>query len=237
MQEPSFQINPNIKAEIIQIGTEQTPIIIIDDIAVDNTDFINYACFTSKFADDIDTFYPGIRAPLPKPYVITILQGVYQGICQVYQIPIELNLVPLDHNYSLLTRTEGELKLLQRMPHFDTSKPYHFAILHYLNPGPHGNTGFFRHIPTGYERIHDDKIDHYINSAKVYVAKNGDPIQNYVTCSDNHYELYHEVEYKPNRLVIYPGNLLHSTIVCADTDINPSPQTGRLTANIFIDFQ
>jgi hypothetical protein len=237
MQEPSFLISPNIKAEIIQIGTEQTPIIIIDDIAVDNTDVINYACTTSKFSDDTATFYPGKRAPLPQPYVVTILQAVYQGICQVYQVPIELNLVPLDHNYSLLTKTEVELKLLQRMPHFDTSEPYHFAVLHYLNPAPHGNTGFFRHIPTGYERIQEDRIDQYINSAKKYVAKNGDPIQNYVTCSDKHYELYHEVEYKPNRLVIYPGNLLHSTIVKTQTDIDSSPFTGRLTANMFIDFQ
>ncbi|MFT6991089.1 MAG: hypothetical protein ACJASL_003076 [Paraglaciecola sp.] len=237
MQQPSFLINPNIKAEIIQIGTEQTPIIIIDDIAVDTTDVVNYACTASKFADDSATFYPGKRAPLPQPYVITILQAVYRGICQVYGIPIELNLVPLDNNFSLLTKTVSELKLLQRIPHFDTSKPYHFAVLHYLNSAPHGNTGFFRHIPTGYERIHDDRVDQYINSAKEYVAKNGDPTQEYVTRSDKHYELHHEVEYKPNRLVIYPGNLLHSTIVNLQTDIDKSPYTGRLTANMFIDFQ
>jgi hypothetical protein len=227
----------DVKAEIIQIGTEQTPIIIIDDIAVDNTDVINYACTTSNFSDDTATFYPGKRYPLPQPYVIIILQAVYQVICQVYQVPIELNLVPLDNNYSLLTKTEGELKLLQCMPHFDTSAPYDFAVLHYLNPAPHGNTWFFRHIPTGYERLQDDRVDQYINSAKEYAAKNGDPIQNYVTCSDKHYDFYYEVEYKPTRLVIYPGNLLDSTIVKTQTDIDSSPYTGRLTANMFVDFQ
>ncbi|MFT6898507.1 MAG: hypothetical protein ACJA13_002928 [Paraglaciecola sp.] len=236
-QEPSFLINPNIKAEIIHIGIEQTPIIIIDDLAVDNKDVINYACTTSKFADDLATFYPGVRAPLPQPYVITVLQAVYLGICNVYKVPIELNLVPLNHSYSLLTNSEKELHFLQRMPHFDTSKPYHFAVLHYLNSGSHGNTGFFRHIPTGYERITDSRSDHYANSAKAFLVENGEPIQKYVTRSDKHYELYHEVEYKPNRLVIYPGNLLHSTIVIPETDLSGDPKTGRLTANMFIDFQ
>jgi hypothetical protein len=236
-QQPSFLINPNIKAEIIQIGEEKTPIIIIDDLAVDNKDVINYACTTSKFTSDVATFYPGIRAPLPQPYVITILQAVYRGICQVYQIPIELKLIPLNQSYSLLTKAQSELHLLQCMPHFDTSKPYHFAVLHYLNSGSHGNTGFFRHIPTGYERISDSRSEHYVSSAKSFIAENGDPLPQYVTRSDKHYELYHEVEYKPNRLIIYPGNLLHSTIVDIDTDINPDPQSGRLTANMFIDFQ
>ncbi len=235
--EPRFLITPNIKAEIIQIGTEKTPIIIIDDLAVDNADVIDYACSKSNFSNDVSTFYPGMRAPLPQPYVITVLQAVYRGICQVYQVPIELKLVPLNQSYSLLTKTEDELHFLQCMPHFDTSKPYHFAVLHYLNPGEHGNTGFFRHIPTGYERISESRSEHYVASAKEFIAKNGDPRQSYVTSSDGHYELYHEVEYKPNRLVIYPGNLLHSTIVCIDTDIDPEPETGRLTANMFIDFQ
>ncbi|MFT4810556.1 MAG: hypothetical protein ACI9LX_003924 [Paraglaciecola sp.] len=121
----------DFKAEIIPIGLEKTPAIIIDDLAVNNKVVINYAYSKSKFTDDIATFYPSMRAPLPQPCVISILQAVYQGICQVYQVTIELNLVPLDNNYSMLTKTEGELELLQCMPHFDSSEPYHFAVLHY----------------------------------------------------------------------------------------------------------
>lgn len=236
-KEPQFRVNPNINVQIIPIGNEKTPIIVIDDFAVDNKDVIDHACTKSKFSDDLDTFYPGIRAPLPQPYVITVLQSVYLGMCEVYKIPIELNLVPLNHSYSLLTNDEKDLHFLQRMPHFDTSKPYHFAVLHYLNPGSHGNTGFFRHLPTGYERINDNRAEHYVDSAKAFIAKNGEPLPKYLVSSNEHYELYHEVEYKQNRLVIYPGNLLHSTIVCIDTDIDPNPASGRLTANMFVDFQ
>lgn len=239
MQEPtpSFLINPNMKVNIVKIGTEQTPIIIMDDLAVDNNDVIRYACNTSQFSDDLATFYPGVRARLPQPYVITVLQSVYLGICRVYEVPGELKLVPLNHSYSLLTKQASELHYLQCMPHYDSGKPHYFAVLHYLNPGPHGNTGFFRHLPTGYERITNSRMDHYADTSKAFIVENGKPIQNYLTSSDKHYELYYEVEYKPNRLVIYPGNLLHSTIVCSKTDVDANPNTGRLTANMFIEFQ
>ena len=70
-----------------------------------------------------------------------------------------------------------------------------------------------------------------------FIDINGEPKQEYCTSTSEHYELYHEIEYKPNRLVIYPDHLLYSTIVCPDTDINSDPQTGRLTANIFIEFK
>jgi hypothetical protein len=54
--------------------------------------------------------------------------------------------------------------------------------------------------------------------------------------SNDEYELYHRIEYRPNRLVVYPGCLLHSGLVNPAVDINPDPRTGRLTANIFVDF-
>nr|WP_220347645.1 DUF6445 family protein [Thalassotalea euphylliae] len=37
--------------------------------------------------------------------------------------------------------------------------------------------------------------------------------------------------------MIFPGNLLHSTLVDNTNDISAIPETGRLTANIFIEFQ
>ena len=49
-------------------------------------------------------------------------------------------------------------------------------------------------------------------------------------------ELIGEVEYRPNRMVIYPGNLLHSGLIQPDRDINDDPASGRLTANLFLYF-
>jgi hypothetical protein len=55
--------------------------------------------------------------------------------------------------------------------------------------------------------------------------------------SDAHFTLYHAVDYRANRLVIYPGSLLHSGLIDPAHDIDDDPETGRLTANIFVDFE
>jgi hypothetical protein len=122
------------------------------------------------------------------------------------------------------------------LPHFDSTAPYYFALLHYLSPEPHGGTGLFGHRPTGLERITDASQADYLFAAAQYLSKYGTPPQRYCVKSDGHFELYQTLEYRQNRLVIYPGNLLHSSLVNPATDISASTSQGRLTANIFINF-
>lgn len=232
-----IEINNNVRPKIFTVGNEQTPVIIIDDFVINTKNIIDEACNKTDYTIDKNTFYPGLRSKLPKSYVVSVLQKIYRGICHVYKVPPQLQLEPQDIYYSLITKTKDELNLIQRMPHFDTSRPYYFAIIHYLNEKPHGNTGLFRHIPTGLEKINDNNVELYLNSAQQFIDKNGEPEQEYCTSSTDHFELYHEIEYKPNRLVIYPGHLLHSIIVCPETDIDTNPKTGRLTANLFIEFK
>jgi hypothetical protein len=52
--------------------------------------------------------------------------------------------------------------------------------------------------------------------------------------SDAHYEKIFQVEGRFNRLVIYQGCLLHSGYFSPNFNYSSDPQTGRLTANIFI---
>ncbi|WP_416307926.1 DUF6445 family protein [Neptunicella sp. SCSIO 80796] len=229
-------INPDFKIKVIRIGIEQTPIMIIDDFMLDTSEVITNACEFGQF-NLASSYYPGNRANLPRSYVVNVLQSVYLQICQLYQIPSELNLKPQATYYSLITRQPEELQIVQRLPHFDSTQPYYFAVLHYLNDKPHGDTGFFRHRPTGFESISPSRESIYFESASEFIRKNGDPVQAYCTQSNEHFELYDKIEYKPNRLAIYPGYLLHTTLVNPEQDIGSSPSTGRLTANIFIDFQ
>ncbi len=97
-------------------------------------------------------------------------------------------------------------------------------------------TGFFRHRPTGFEKILEHCYSSFVFAAKTFVKNNGEPPMKYINGSDAHYELMDSVAYKPNRLVAYPGTLLHSGMVQADVDIGADPVTGRLTANLFFDF-
>ncbi len=231
-----FKVNPNINPVIKKVGKEQTPVIIIDDFITELTPILNDAYNNQTFSMDSNSFYPGIRSRLPTDYVLEILKAVYQGIYQVYDIPRTLKLKLMLNYFSLINKPEEELALLQRIPHFDTNNPYYFAILHYLNPSEHGGTGLFRHTVTDFERISEERVGRYIKSSEQFMELNGEPNAKYHNSSSDLFKLYDEIAYKQNRLVIYPGNLLHSTIVDLQKDIDGSPQTGRLTSNIFVDF-
>ncbi|MDP5146778.1 DUF6445 family protein [Shewanella sp. ULN5] len=226
-----------IKPEVYSIGQEQTPVIIIDNFADDLFTLLDIARQQVQFTKDDGSYYPGVRAPLPQRYAIEVINQVFQLIYDVYRVPHHLRIKPQILSFSLISQAPDSLMPLQRLPHFDTPEPYYFAILHYLNDGPHGNTAFFRHKNTGFERINEARMEHYFTSAKAFLTDHAKDTPEYFVKSDQHYDIYHQIEYRPNRLVIYPGNMLHSTLVDLRTDIDDNPNTGRLTANIFINFK
>lgn len=231
----AFRMNPSLRPQVIHVGKAQTPVIIIDDLAADVPALLEDAR-AADFQQDADSYYPGVRALLPRPYVIAVLNAVYLLIYQIYQVPAGRRLKPQDIYYSLITTAEKDLKPLQCLPHFDSTDPYYFALLHYLSPEPHGGTGLFRHRPTGLELITQSGQALYFQAAQQYLAQQGPPPQRYCVQSDDHFELYQTIPYQQNRLVIYPGHLLHSSLVDPATDIADSIDNGRLTANIFINF-
>ncbi|NKF51696.1 hypothetical protein G3R49_14110 [Shewanella sp. WXL01] len=223
------------------IGHSRTPVIIIDDFCHDLS-LLQQIAADAPFAPDSHTFYPGLRAPLPKDYSIEVINYLFQMVYDVYRIPHSLRLTPQNLVFSLLTKTADQLAPAQCMPHFDTPSPYYFAILHYLNDSSHGATGFFRHKSTGLERIDQQNMQHYFNqldkeNAQQAQRNDCEPTPAYCTNSNHSFELYDQIEYKQNRIAIYPGNLLHSTLVDPQTDIDANPETGRLTANLFLHFK
>jgi hypothetical protein len=138
--------------------------------------------------------------------------------------------------YSLVNKHPADLTLEQRVPHIDGRSDYRYALIHYLNPEPHGGTAFYRHIPTGYERITEEKHQRYCDAFDAFHATNGVPPASYINQSSKHFEKIGEIPYKQNRLAVYPGNLLHSGSIIPEHDITSDPVTGRLTANVFLNF-
>ncbi len=222
--------------EVMRVGNEQTPVIVIDDVADDVASIRREGCGMSDYAEDGKTGYPGIRTMLPEAYVKSLMESITPLLYERYAIPpVLLPSVELAY-YSLLTTPARKLNPLQRLPHFDTTNTHYYAVLHYLNEGDFGGTGFFRHRPTGFERITQARCDIYKQSASAFMAVRGLPEEKYINSSTNHYELITGVDYRANRLLIYPGNLLHSGLVSEAVDVCSDPVRGRLTANIFIDF-
>lgn len=236
MQEISFSVSPSALLKVQTVGQTQTPVIVIDDFGKDLSSLIENACVSSDYGPDPNTMYPGLRAKLPKSYTREVMKQVYQLLFSVYAIPGNLGMKAVNAAYSLITTPEHKLYPNQCLPHFDSNRPNYLAILHYLNDGDFCDTGLFRHRKTGLERVSEDRLEEYLeymdsHSADLDVAAKG-----YIKGSDEHYELYHRIEYRPNRLVVYPGCLLHSGLVNPEIDVDSNPRTGRLTANIFVDF-
>lgn len=232
-----YSINPESRMTVQYVGIERTPVVVLDDFLLDTQHLIRHAEQNVKFESIQSTLYPGIRTILPKEYVLTSLQALFKKLYEIFEVPSHLTLKPLGIYYSLLNLSPAELSSMQRIPHFDTNRSYYLALLHYLNPMPHGGTGFFRHIETGFERINEQRSTKYLQAVKGKLACIERDYQGYCVASNNYFEMYHQIDYQPNRMLIYPGNLLHSGLVNLATDIDPNPATGRLTANIFIEFK
>lgn len=236
MQNASIAVSRKSSLSVRQVGRERTPLIVIDDFAEDTGALIEFACAAADYEPDTTSRYPGVRAKLPRGYVIAVLNHLFPLLQQVYRVPAGLGMKPVNSVYSLITTPEAELTPRQCAPHFDSTRPFYLAVLHYLNAGTHCDTGLFRHRQTGLERITDEVVDAYIRSREVYAQEHGPPPPAYISGSNEQFELYERIGYRPNRLVVYPGNLLHSGLVDPAVDIDADPRSGRLTANIFVDF-
>ena len=189
MQEASIQINPKASLTVRHVGEEQTPLIIIDDFALDTSDVIEYACRSVDYGPDSTSAYPGVRGTLPRSYVRMVLNTVYRLLFQVYYVPDNLGMKTVNTVYSLISTPVDELVPAQSVPHFDSNDPFYLAVLHYLNPGVFCDTGLFRHRPTGFETITKPRLDEFMQSSKMFIEAHGEPPQKYIDSSTDHFEL------------------------------------------------
>lgn len=231
-----IELNKHRSPDIRIVGNERTPVIVIDEPVVATEALKEAASQDRGFHVDRGFAYPGVRTRLPDDYVDTLLPPLLSLLREIYEIPDSLEHQVIHRLFSLITTPPEDLGVLQRIPHFDTLNRWYFATVHYLNPGTYGGTGIFRHRPTGFERISNNRYQDYVAAAEAHMKANGLPDAKYIDTSTDHYELIEELDYRPNRMVVYPGNLLHSGLVQPDRDIGWDAKTGRLTANMFIDF-
>ncbi|MBU2887854.1 hypothetical protein KO507_18970 [Gilvimarinus agarilyticus] len=229
-----IKIKQPLVENILLVGQSKTPVIVIDDFG-DSLHGLrvvaqDYARFTPAQGG-----YPGCRAVLPSSYGSAVLSVLQPLIQSVYSLPDTAQGRCYQQFFSLVTKRPSELSTLQRLPHFDSDVSRYFAVMHYLGDGDFGGTGFFRHKASGVERVKPDNRSVFIESVRGEL-KQSEPAHEYIAGSNDRFEMTASVEYRVNRLMVYPGNLLHSGLINTATDINHCPLTGRLTANIFVDF-
>lgn len=234
MLDVSLSSAPEIAFE--RVGRDQTPLVTVDNLLANPQDLVSAAIDGGGFDHDARSAYPGVKSPLPQDFYRAISPLCNTLIYRQCRVPATRTPQVVDSFFSHVTRSPEDLSVLQRVPHYDSNDRLFFALLFYMADGDFGGTGFFRHRPTGFERISASRLSAYIAAAKSHMQTHGLPPQSYMTGSDDHFEMIGQAAYRANRLVIYPGNLLHSGLIEPARDLAVEPSRGRLTANVFVTF-
>lgn len=230
-----FRPHSRITVRTYRVGAEGSPVLVIDNFAADPQALVDHAASLAPFPPAEQTFYPGVRAPVPMPFVQGAHAYLEPALREAFGLGDQV-VVSGGWDFSLVTRTPAALTLRQRIPHIDSTHPGNLALLLYLAPAGQGGTGFYRHRSTGYETITEDRFDRYEASLKAEVAAFGEP-QGYI-CGDS--PLFERIaDYEPlfNRMLAYRSRNLHSASLAPGFAGSPDPRTGRLTLNLFLHYR
>jgi hypothetical protein len=231
----AFRPHARITARTDRVGAEGSPVLVIDNFAADPQALVDHAASLAPFPPAEQTFYPGVRAPVPMPFVQAVHAYLEAALRGTFDLGHQ-QAVSGGWDFSLITRPAAELTLRQRMPHIDSTHPGNLALLLYLSPTDQGGTGFYRHRSTGYEIVTEDRFDHYEATLKAEVAALGEP-QGYICGDSPMFERVADYEGMFNRLLIYRSRNLHSASVAPGFAGSPDPRSGRLTLNLFLHFR
>ncbi len=226
-------MNKALHIQVTQIPNSEHLIWVIDDFIADFDALVEYsntkAYFNNAGADG--TLFPGLRDEMPKPY--------YQTLSSLFEL---LAMQPNGEIFkqhqiakcwlSKVTLTPLQLNAHQTMPHFDSLACHDMAAVHYLNDNNLGGTSFYRYKGADkLELSHDDKdiILKMVDEVKqTSASRNG-----YINDSDTLFEKVFSIEAKPNRLVIYSGNILHSANITDQVEFDKKSPNSRTSINSF----
>ncbi|WP_066812531.1 DUF6445 family protein [Sphingomonas asaccharolytica] len=219
-----------MKPELRHVGEAQSPVVVIDDFTGAVDEVVDLAAAMAPFPTSGGTYYPGLRCPITVGdaaygYVERLLEAAGPFIGGGFDVDtFDL----LEASFSMVTAAPGTLDPAQRAPHFDSTDPDYFAVLHYLSDTP--GTAFFRQRATGIELVDERNVHRFVATAR----RVNDDLSGYTFGSNQHYEQIGRIEGVRDRLAIYRGSMLHSGIIPPDMAFSADPRLGRLTANIFI---
>ena len=139
--------------------------------------------------------------------------------------------------FSIVTTRPDDLDLLQRIPHFDSPSRKGLAFVHYLHSIPSMGTALYRHKPTGFEYVDEQRYSQYMENIQQRYPTKSDYPEGYINGSTDHFEEVASFDAVFNRLLMYRGTSLHSGKIGKDYNFDPSPATGRLTLTSFFEFK
>lgn len=230
-----YHINEQIKCEVMHIGTEKNTILIIDDFSQSPDELVNIFINRNTHIkiEGEKNHYPGIHAEINPQYTQELFNAIKPLIKQYFKLPVAY-LESIRSDFSIVTTRPGQLNQDQCIPHYDSLGKGHIAVLHYLCHPPYLGTGFYRHIPTGFESMNRKRLDKYWSMVEDKIEKKVFK-NDYINQGNDYYELVEKVPLKFNRLIIYPSQILHSSLIDSQL-ICDELDKGRLTLRTFLHF-
>lgn len=244
------RLSANLSFQLMFVGNENIPVLIIDDFVESPEKLIASANVLSekdeRFQSQQSDYYPGVRKSSPQSYQTVIGQSLFSLLKSSLFLPekkVEKSsnyytvsyLEVLMSAFSIATTKPENLKPIQMLPHFDTPADNQLAMVHYLCDENHGGTSIYRHKETGFERITEQRHSQYRQILKRQaIAEKLHIDPKYIEGDTVLFEQIFSVEAKMNRAIIYHSNVLHSGNIRTSTGLSAAPESGRLTISSFL---
>lgn len=244
------RLSTNLTYQLVFVGNEKIPVLIIDDFVENPEKLIDYASLNDENGDRFQCqksdYYPGVRKSSAQNYQALIGRSLFSLLkSSLFLSNMEADKATLDHEasylnvlmsaFSIATTKPEDLRPIQMLPHFDTPANNQLAMVHYLCNENHGGTSIYRHKKTGFERITEQRHDRYRQLLKNQaIAEKLHLNPTYIEGDTSLFKQIYSIEAKMNRAVLYPSNVLHSGNIRPSTGLCSVPESGRLTISSFL---
>jgi len=235
MSDSFLKLNANAEFSLIKVGDEQQPFLKVDSFMHDANVLRQYAINNSAFKV-ADTFYPGVRMPIPNNYIRALLFNLKDALEKGFGFHVD-KLKAASSSYSMVTFAPDELSFGQKIPHFDSLSHNGLAFIHYLCDFPKFGTSLYRHKATGYEYVDNARVDGYYAHLNDEFKDSSEEIEGYIDSTTDAFELIHSSAAVFNRIIAYYGKSLHSGNIADDFNFSADPNVGRLTITTFMEFE
>src|ERR1700726_1733686 len=231
--EGMFAFNPNASVSSVRVGACPIAVTVADNVLLRPQQLAELGLGLT-FVEDDSNLYPGVRARVPaefsRPFHAWLTRTLRcTGVLE------ESSYIHDDASFfSIVNKNRADLLPLQRIPHYDSADPRVFAAVIYLFDRANSGTSFYRHRTTGYEKINFDNKDNYKAALNRNMKSFGPPAREYTNGSNALFERTHSVDSAFNRIVIYPGNVLHAADIDGSLFSGNDNSQWRLTVSSLI---
>lgn len=223
----SIRPHDQFRLKIDRIGHLASPVVVIDNF-IQNAEELRQETIAEAQFRPVAPPYPGLRAPVPLPYPLSLYQLLRGVIGDVFGLAGK-EAVDSQCTFALVTRRAAEMPVRQRVPHSDSVHPDVIVVLHYLFHGAFGGTSFYRHRKSGIEVVSAENKPAYEKLLAEELDRQ--PPKEYI---DGDTDLFERIACYPalfNRALIYRSANLHNADIGENFTYDPSPDSGRLTVN------